>query len=142
MNTATLPQAAATFTDAPGPFYAAVPVSVALPTPADVAWIATTSLPPMLRWATASLARRAATTVIPLDLTTIAELLAHDITSDPDHLSDAEVMAVIDAQLIAVDCDMCRCCLEVCADQADHYDGGQRMARCLLRAGRLLGIEP
>lgn len=142
MSTLTLPAAAATFEDAPGPFYAAYPAGIFDPQPSDVLWISTTNRPPMLAWADARLAGRAATTVILLNLATIAELLAHDITTNPDHLSDAEVMAVVDAQLVAVGCDMCRCCIEVMAEQADHYDGGQRMARSLLRAGRLLGVSP
>lgn len=141
MTTATLPSAAATFADAPGPFYAAYLAGLTDPQPIDVAWIATTSLPPLLAWASESLARRAAADVVPLTVATVAELLYHDLRVDPDGLTADEAMTVVDEQLLAVHCDMRQCCADVARDLADHPDT-TRYARCVLRAGWLLGIEP
>lgn len=139
MSTATLPLVAGLVRNE-GPFYAAHSlIAPVLGDERDVVWLAKPVLTdPAMRWATDD---EVLSAHITLDLTTLAELLAHDLTLNPDTLVLAEAAAVIDRQLAAVRCDMDRCCLEVLADQAEHYDGGQRISRCLLAAERLLGIE-
>lgn len=77
---------------------------------------------------------------IVLTVAVVAELLAHDLTVDPDTLTVEQAAEVLDRELTAVGCDMARCCADVAADTADHYDGGQRYSRCVLAAGRLLGM--
>lgn len=137
MSAATLPLVAADIEGTGLPFYAAAWDSSA-DDETNVIWLGRPVLIEGHHWATEEQVR---SPHITLDMTTVAELIAHDLTADPDTLSDDEIVAMVDAQLIAVHCDMGRCCIEVFADQADHYDGGNRVARCLLRAGQACGVK-
>ena len=103
----------------------------------NVIWLAEPVLIPGHHWADPA----AVTGGLALDVATVAELLYHRLDVDPDALDDAQAAQVIAAELDAVNCDMDRCCADVAADLADHYDGGQRYSRCVLAAGRLLGTE-
>ena len=103
----------------------------------NVIWLAEPVLIPGHHWAEPSQVRGGTT----LDVAAVAELLAHAIDIDPDGLDDDAVVAIVARELDRTCCDMQRVCLEVQADSDDHYDGGRRLARCTVRAARLLKVE-
>ena len=103
----------------------------------NVIWLAEPHLIPGHHWARPSQVRGGMT----LDTAAVAELLAHALDIDPDTLDDAAAVAIVVRELDRVGCDMQRVCLEVQADSDDHYDGGRRFARCVIRAARLCGTE-
>lgn len=139
MSISTLPQVAGLVHDE-GPFYAAHSlISELLGDETNVVWLSRPVLTdPAMRWATHA---EVPSAHITLDVANLAELLAHDLTLDPDTITVELALAVIDRELARVHCDMIRCCLEIAADQDDHYDGGRRFTRCVLAAGRLLGVS-
>lgn len=77
---------------------------------------------------------------IVLTVAVVAELLAHDLTVDPDALTAEQVADVLDRELTAVGCDMRRCCADVAGHLYDYPDTG-RYDRLVLLAGRLLGVS-
>lgn len=104
----------------------------------NVVWLAEPHLIFGYHWAEPSQVRGGMT----LDVAAVAELLAHALDTDPDALDDAAVVAIVARELDRCGCDMQRVCLEVQADADDHYDGGHRLARCVIRAARLLAVTP
>jgi hypothetical protein len=104
----------------------------------NVIWLAEPHLIPGHHWAEPSQVRGG----LALDAAAIAELLAHAFDIDPDALDDAAAVAIVVRELDRVGCDMQRVCLEVQADSDDHYDGGRRLARCVIVASRLIGVTP
>lgn len=103
----------------------------------NVIWLADPVLIPGHHWAEPSQVRGG----MALDCAAVAELLAHAIDTDPDALDDDAAVAIVARELDRVGCDMQRLCLEVQADSDDHYDGGRRLARCTIRAARLVETE-
>jgi hypothetical protein len=102
----------------------------------DVIWLDEPHLIPGHHWAEPSQVRGG----LALDVAAVTELLAHALDIDPDTLDDAAAVAIVARELDRVGCDMERVCLEVQADSDDHYDGGRRWARCVMRAARLLEV--
>lgn len=103
----------------------------------NVIWLAEPVLIPGHHWAEPSQVRGG----LALDTAAVAELLAHALDTDPDALDDAAAVAIVARELDRVGCDMARVCLEVQADSDDHYDGGRRFARCVLRATQLMAVS-
>jgi hypothetical protein len=103
----------------------------------NVIWLAEAVLIPGHHWAEPSQVRGGLT----LDVAAVAELLAHALDTDPDALDDAAAVAIVARELDRCGCDMERVCLEVQADSDDHYDGGRRLARCVIRAALLLEVS-
>lgn len=136
MSIATLPRVA-TVLDASGHPWFGATWDGALGDETNVIWLAEPVLIPGHHWADPA----AVVGGLTLDVATVAELLYHALGIDPDALDDDQAAQVIAAELDAVGCDMNRCCADVAADVADHYDGGQRYSRCVLAAGRLCGVE-
>jgi hypothetical protein len=137
MTTALLPRIAADYEGNGLPWYAAA-WDHETGDETNVAWLAEPRLIPGYHWATE--ADAIGTVHIVLDVAAVAELLHHRLDADPDVLDYDAAIDIIDAELVRVRCDMRRCAADCAADTADHYDGGQRYSRCVLAAGRLLGV--
>jgi len=134
MTTSTLPRVAALVWDA-GPYYAARSILHA-PDESNIVWLARPVLPhESFRWAEDAEVRREHVT---LDAGAFAELVFIS-GADPDALDDDGVMAVADAMLRRLRCNMRECAAEVGEAMGEGRETtGALFFRCVTRTSRLL----
>jgi hypothetical protein len=141
MTTTTLPHVAADLDGSGHAFYAARLIA-GDPDAENIIWFPRPVIPAGLeklyRWADDA---EIGTEHLCLDVYVTAQLLAHDLSVNPDVLTAEDAATIIDRELYRVGCDMYRCCLEIYADEADHPNASQRWDRCVLAAGRLCGVS-
>lgn len=142
MTASTLPRIAAMLPTAKAPLYAAVlrsgfgdgrTVTSWLPGPTMSAGEAL-----VYRWADDADVTEPHVT---LSVSVMAELLfLSDL--EPLELSDAAALVAIDRSLCACGCDVTRAAAEVGGEIAEHPEcAGPRLARCVVRAARMVGTE-
>ncbi len=133
MTASTLPRVAALVWDS-GPYYAARSI-VHGPDESNVVWVPSPALPDAtFRWAEDAEVRSEHVT---LDVGVLAELVFLSGT-DPDALDDDGVMAVADAMLRRLHCNMRECAAEVGELMgAGRETTGPLFNRCVIRAARM-----
>jgi hypothetical protein len=139
-----LPCFAAHLDGATGAFYAAASTTQT----GDehlIIWLTAPTMPPGLAatyaWANGDDERFLGTPHATLDAVALASLLfLSDV--EPLLLDDDAALAAIDRALSACDCDLARCAADVGAEIGAHPEcASPRMARCVVRAARLLEVE-
>ena len=140
-----LPCFAAHLDGATGTFYAATSTMQTGDDEHLIVWMTSPTMSPALAaayaWAGAADERYLETAHASLTVPALAALLFLDDT-EPLTLDDTAALAAIDRALSLCDCDLTRAAAEVVGEIAEHPEcAGPRMARCTVRAARLLEVS-